>query len=250
MMIPANDQSSLSLLYHLNSEPWRNDQAYTAEPYVQEFPLPDPSGPPINLPKPKTTALSQLIAGRRSVRAFSGEPLSLDALSSVLHAAYGLVSADPQDTNLLPLRRSVPSAGGSYALDVYVFTQSVSGMEDGLYFYDGLRGRMLLRETRDGFEGLDQVFYTHGFVAKANALVCLAARFEHCQSKYGPRGYRYMLLEAGHAAQNICLTSVDLALGSLVMGGYVDSALLRELKLDPLKAGVLYSVAIGHPQDR
>ncbi len=247
MTIPANDPNSLSLLYHLNSEPWRNDQAYTAEPYVQEFPLPDPSGPPVKLPARKATALSRLIARRRSVRAFSGKSLSLGALSAVLHAAYGLVSADPQDANLLPLRRSVPSAGGAYALDVYVFVQSVRGMKDGLYVYDGLRGQMCPLAPRNGFEGLDRIFYTHAFVAEANALICLAARFDHCQTKYGPRGYRYMLLEAGHAAQNVCLTGVDLGLGTLVMGGYVDSALLRELRLDPLKAGVLYAIAVGHP---
>ncbi|MGI9518742.1 MAG: nitroreductase family protein, partial [Pirellulaceae bacterium] len=76
-------------------------------------------------------------------------------------------------------------------------------------------------------------------------VLCIAAVFLRSQKKYGPRGYRYVLLEAGHSAQNICLAATEQGLGSLCMGGYVDSILNRILGLTPDESGVVYSVAVG-----
>ena len=61
----------------------------------------------------------------------------------------------------------------------------------------------------------------------------MAAVFGRNQKKYGPRGYRYTLLEAGHSAQNVCLRAIELGLGTLCMGGFEDSRLNRVLGLEP-----------------
>ena len=45
------------------------------------------------------------------------------------------------------------------------------------------------------------------------------------QDKYGPRGYRYMLLEAGHAAQTLCLSATELGCATLCLGGFEPSAI-------------------------
>ena len=37
MMIPSDDPQQLSLLFHLNSEPWLNEDAYRAGSYHHEF---------------------------------------------------------------------------------------------------------------------------------------------------------------------------------------------------------------------
>jgi SagB-type dehydrogenase family enzyme len=76
-------------------------------------------------------------------------------------------------------------------------------------------------------------------------VLAFAARFGQTQKKYGPRGYRYMLLEAGHAAQNVCLRAVELGLSTLCIGGYIDSRVNDLLALRPLDAGVLYMVGAG-----
>ena len=72
--------------------------------------------------------------------------------------------------------------------------------------------------------------------------------FGRSQKKYGTRGYRYVLLEAGHSAQNVCLRAAELGLGSLCMGGFEDARLNRMLGLEPAREGVVYAVAVGHPE--
>jgi len=73
----------------------------------------------------------------------------------------------------------------------------------------------------------------------------MAAVFLRTQVKYGPRGYRYILLEAGHVAQNICLRGMELGLESLCMGGFLDSALNELVGLRAKEEGVVYTVAAG-----
>jgi SagB-type dehydrogenase family enzyme len=95
------------------------------------------------------------------------------------------------------------------------------------------------------FSTLEPMFYTYPFMKNANVVIALAAVFMRTQSKYGPRGYRYILLEAGHVAQNICLRAMELGLESLCMGGFVDSALNGLLNLKLTEEGVVYTVAAG-----
>jgi SagB-type dehydrogenase family enzyme len=63
--------------------------------------------------------------------------------------------------------------------------------------------------------------------------------------KYGERGYRFMLLEAGHIAQNLLLTANALGLGALPIGGFVDDELDRLLDVDGVEETSLYLVAVG-----
>jgi SagB-type dehydrogenase family enzyme len=79
----------------------------------------------------------------------------------------------------------------------------------------------------------------------ANLILFLSAVFARSQKKYGPRGYRYIMLEAGHAAQNICLSAVEQGLGSLCMGGFLDGGLNNFLGLDSITETVIYSEAVG-----
>ena len=143
------------------------------------------------------------------------------------------------------LRRSVPSAGGLFPLELFVFLQRVEGLSDGLYHYD-VRGHSLEPLRGDPIADLAPFLYPYPFVRDANLVFAVAAVFGRNQKKYGPRGYRYTLLEAGHVAQNICLRAVELGLGTLCMGGFEDSRLNRMLGLEPSKEGAVYAVAAGY----
>jgi SagB-type dehydrogenase family enzyme len=89
------------------------------------------------------------------------------------------------------------------------------------------------------------MFYTYPFMKDANLIFAIAAVFMRIQKKYGPRGYRYTLMEAGHVAQNISLRAIELGLATLCMGGFVDSDLNELLNLHPKKEGVVYAIAAG-----
>lgn len=245
-MIPSDDPTQLSLLFHLNSEPWLNDDAYQSTPYHQAFKQIDNVLSRNPLPPPTATSVAHAIRKRKSERHFSPRTMPLATLSAVLEAAYGAVEIASIDGGGSFLRRSVPSGGGLFPLEIYLYLQRVEGIEDGIYHYD-VMGHAL-EFIRGGHQAaeLAAAFYTYPFCEHANVVLCHAAVFERTQRKYGPRGYRYILLEAGHSAQNICLVAAELGLGSLCMGGFIDTLINRSLGLTPCKEGVVYAIAVGH----
>jgi SagB-type dehydrogenase family enzyme len=245
-MIPFEDATTLSLLYHLNSEPWRNDEAYRGDAYRQEFLEVESPVSRASLPPAPDSPLSRLIRLRRSCRAYLPRAMPLGPVSALAAAAYGIVETAVLEGDATFLRRSVPSAGGLFPLELFVFLQRVEGLSDGLYHYD-VRGHALELLPGGGqIADLAPFLYPHPFVRDANLVFAVAAVFGRNQKKYGPRGYRYTLLEAGHSAQNICLRAVELGLGTLCMGGFEDSRLNRVLGFDPAKGGVVYAVAVGY----
>jgi SagB-type dehydrogenase family enzyme len=238
--LPVGDPTGLSLLFHLNSEPWLDEEAYELAS-VHE-PLVDPGDRPVvALPPAGDSPLVRLQRARGSCRAFAVGEMPLAVLADLLAGTQGIVGRAEASF----LRRATPSAGGLFPLETQVLTQRVAGLTDGLHRYDAL-GHALVELRTGAREQFAGAVYAYPFVAEANAVVALVARFGRTQEKYGPRGYRYLLLEAGHCAQNLCLRAVELGLATLCIGGYADGALNRLLQLDPTRAGVVYLVAAGY----
>jgi SagB-type dehydrogenase family enzyme len=245
IMIPLDDPTSLSLLFHLNSEPWLNDEAYKSAASNQELKRPSTVLAEVALPPPTRTAFAELIAKRQSVRAFAPSALPLASVSALLAGAYGIVDAAPNGAQSPFLRRAVPSAGGLYPLEAYALCRNVEDLPDGIYHYDVLGHGLQQMTEGDPFPQLEPMFYTYSFIRDANLVIALGAVFMRTQKKYGPRGYRYTLLEAGHVGQNLCLMAAELGLSTLCMGGFIDSSLNPVLGLAPHREGVVYTVAVG-----
>jgi SagB-type dehydrogenase family enzyme len=85
------------------------------------------------------------------------------------------------------------------------------------------------------------------FLAEAAVLLFFTAVFPRTLEKYGARGYRYVLIEAGHVAQNVCLLAAELGLSAVCVGGFTDRRINRLLKLDERFEGAVYALAVGHP---
>src|SRR5262249_2218738 len=88
-MIPLNDAETLSRLFHLNSEPWSNAEAYReAQDYEVDYKQ-LPGSRRINLPEPEDSALLKLLRTRTSCREYRLARLPLGAFSTILKCAYG-----------------------------------------------------------------------------------------------------------------------------------------------------------------
>jgi SagB-type dehydrogenase family enzyme len=241
-MIPLEDPTSLSLLFHLNSEPWLNDDAYRTAAGPQERKQPASVLSETALPAPEGSAVTDAIRRRRSCRAFRPAVMPLVSLSSMLNNAYGVVGSTSFGDRTRFLSRAVPSAGGLFPLELYVVLRRVDGLEDGLYHYDVLGHGVRLMRRGDLFP----MFYTYPFIQDANLVIAVAAVFMRVQKKYGPRGYRYILIESGHVGQNLCLRAAEMGLATLCMGGFVDSELNALIGLSPTREGVIYTLAAGY----
>jgi SagB-type dehydrogenase family enzyme len=248
-MIPIRDATTLSLLYHLNSEPWTNGGAYECPEQTVNYKEIPEAEQRISLPRSEDSALMQLLKRRSSCRQYASRVMPLQTVSTLLAGMYGVSRITTlQDGTPVPLRPT-PSAGGVFPLEIYVLTQDVEDLPDGIHHYAVLT-HSLETMRRTSLQDEQQSFApVEPFIRNANLIVLIAAIFERTQSRYGPRGYRFILLEAGHAAQNLCLLATERGLGSLCMGGFLDAKLNRLLGFDGVHEAVLYGVAAGYPEE-
>ena len=67
-----------------------------------------------------------------------------------------------------------------------------------------------------------EMFLGQPYLSDAAAVVVLTAVVERSLWKYEDRGYRYLLLEAGHVAQNVNLCAHGTRARILNLGGFFD----------------------------
>ena len=248
-MIPFRDATTLSLLYHLNSEPWLNREAYENSAYAVNYKEIPEAEQRISLPPPEDSHLMRLLKQRSSCRYYKSQAMPLATLSTLLGGMYGVTRMTPIQGGVSALLRTAPSAGGLFPLEIYALTRDVGGLLDGIHHYAVRTHSLEMMSMGSFFDEQQSFLLVAPFVRQANVIVFTAAVFDRTQKKYGPRGYRYVLLEAGHAAQNLCLVATEQGLGSLCIGGFFDAKLNHFLGFDGVHEAVLYGVAIGYPED-
>jgi nitroreductase len=74
----------------------------------------------------------------------------------------------------------------------------------------------------------------------------LAGDAARVEAKYGDRGGRFLLLEAGHLMQNLCLLSASLGLSTVPLGGALEPEIARSLGLPPGDALLYVGVCGGN----
>ena len=63
--------------------------------------------------------------------------------------------------------------------------------------------------------------------------------------RYGERGYRYMLLDAGHVCQNLYLSGESINCGTCAIAAFSDDDMNNLLSLDGVNQFVIYMATIG-----
>jgi len=192
--------------------------------------------PGIDLPNTRLgrVRLREAISARRSRPPATAAPLSRIRLAALLEAAYR--SSDG--------RRPVPSGGALYPLELYVVALAVEGIEAGVYHYHPFRHRL---ERLAGVERaqLADALVDPQLAANATALLVVTAMFWRSRFKYGLRGYRFALLEAGHVIQNAVLVAAAMRLPALPLGGFYDCKLDELVGADGLEEASVYALLLG-----
>ena len=194
----------------------------------------------VTLPKPQTSGKVPLIDAvlrRRSCRHYSGTPIGLGDLSDLLFLTAGTQDGDR--------RRCHPSAGGLYPLEFYVASSRVNDLKAGLYHYAPRAHELVLCREGDQIEAVGDATFVAEALMGAAAVVLITAVFGRSKIKYGERAYRFALIEAGHAAQNLCLASTALGFGSCPVGGFIDDKLSDILNVDGVEEAPLYATIVG-----
>lgn len=183
----------------------------------------------VQLTEPKLTgpvSFEQALAKRRSVRQFTGQPLKFTQIGQLAWAGQGIT--EPQKG-----LRTAPSAGAVYPIELYFATP------EGLFVYRP--------EQHSLEETLNQdVRGRLGAVANAPCDIIVAGSERKLAAKFRKEARKYMLLEAGHIAQNIQLQAVCLGLGSVTIGDF-DIRGVRKVCRLPKNLEPLYIICVGYP---
>ena len=249
---------SLYELYHENSKLFPETAQHQAASFtVSPFELHVASrgfrqhldAPQVPLPEPAVgTAVAEVMQRRRSNRELS-HPISVPALAAVLGRALGVTAVvENEQAGVVQALRAWPSAGGLYPLDTYVVASDVAGAPPGVYHFNVLTSALeRLSGCRHPRDVLRDGFFWQDFAVTASAAVLLVAAFDRTIAKYGERGYRLVLLDAGHAAQNVLLAAEDLRLPAVAVAGFCDDSLAADLAVDGLSEAVVHAVLLGGP---
>ncbi len=185
-------------------------------------------------------SLEESIYKRRTTRQFSDLPLSLEQIGQLMWAGQGVTAKDSG-------RRSAPSGGRAYPIDLYLVANNVSGIKTGIYQYIPDCHQLLLHQEGEFRMSMYKAASQQPWVRSASAIVIFAASPTKAAVKYGKEtAMKSILLEAGHISQNIYLQATSLGLGVAAIGGFSPEAVERILNLNSDRK-VVYLNLLGSP---
>lgn len=248
---------SPSEIYHEASKGRRLDNRmyariamFNASPQIRAvvaLPLPSFRGDPsVTLPPARQTSFARTVSARRSAKsAFRDFTVNQSTLGHVLGLASGITSPTAEAEGVAwPLRAS-PSGGALYPIDTYVLVFTVHGIEPGLYLYRPSDHGLGLIRRGNFAEQLAKGCALDSMARQASFSLVLVAAMARSKVKYGERAYRFVLLEAGHIAQNALLAGVDAGLAAVPVGGFFDDDINDLIGVDGCNDATLYLVCFG-----
>ena len=191
---------------------------------------------------PLRMPLGAALARRRSVRAFADAPLPRRCLAALLRAGYGITGDLAAGDAVQPVR-AAPSGGALYPLELSVAARRVEGIAPGLYHFDPLDD--VLEKVHPGAVAVAATTPFAETAGGAAAVIFVSALFWRSRFKYGLRGYRFALMEAGHVAQNVLLAATALGLGAVPLGGFYDRRVDELLGVNGVDESALYLLCVG-----
>ncbi len=189
----------------------------------------------IKLPNPiekGNLSVEEALHRRRSVRDYKKGTLSLKEVSQLLWAGGG--------RNLY--RRTAPSAGATYPLELYLVSGEIEGLDMGLYHYLVSRHSLEKIKEEDLRKRLCRAALEQRMIERAPATLIIAADYQRTTGHYGQRGVRYVHMEVGHMGQNISLQAVALNLGTVMIGAFQDKEIKEILGIEEEP---LYLIPVG-----
>lgn len=179
-------------------------------------------------------SLEKTIKMRRTIRSFTSQQLTLEQFSQLLWASYGV-------TEERGFKRAAASGGACYPMDIYVIVgeQGVKGMGGGIYHYEPVGHSVSLILGGDLREALARASLGQMWMARPPLNLVICVEYDRITARYGDRGVRYALIEAGHIAQNIFLQAEALGLGAGIVGAFQDEAVIQVMGTPPSREPLL-----------
>jgi len=212
------------------------------------FEKPEPDGAKrIQLPDPKTVAATDLSVKDafetwEQVPFFAKCSITLDELSYLLWYTQGVKVVQGEHIAL----RHIPSSGLRYPIETYFVAQEVEGLDTGIYHYLPLTHEIVpMRVESDVLLELATASLNFQIVTRAAATFIYAGIPYRSVWALGNRGYRAMLIDAGHVGQAFLFAAASLGLKARAFDLFHDEAIGKMVQLDPENEWPLLLVSVG-----
>lgn len=140
--------------------------------------------------------------------------------------------------------RTAPSAGALYPLELLAVIGDVDSVPAGVYGYAPAKHALTRVGDGDRRGQLARAALSQAWIRDSAVILAIVAVPRRTTVRYGERGRRYIDLEAGHVAQNICLQATALDLAVTPVGAFRDDAVHDLLGLGR-QAQPVYLLPVG-----
>ncbi|MBU1863406.1 MAG: SagB/ThcOx family dehydrogenase [Candidatus Omnitrophica bacterium] len=186
-------------------------------------------------------SVEETIKKRRSVRSYTGGKITLNDVSQLLYYANGITHREPPFGGF----RAAPSAGATYPIELYVVSNMIDGLEDALYWYDVEKNTLEKKKKGNFVQAIAERSYGQQFIANAQVIILMTAVWQRTTGRYGERGRRYVILDAGHIGENIYLEATSLNLAPCAVGAFDDEQINDFLDIDGQRESCIYIMVVG-----
>ncbi|PKL30754.1 hypothetical protein CVV43_05440 [Candidatus Saccharibacteria bacterium HGW-Saccharibacteria-1] len=225
------DNTNLS---RLNMAQFAN-QISLYQPEYKEQMLEYPDKPNL-LPLPKSK-INKITKNRVSDRDFTDKVMTKKELGLIFSSFYAWNSLE---------HRSYPSAGATYSLEIFCISYNTEILNNKILYYDAENhGLSSTNNSAPSWkESTEPLNYNNEI--SPNLLVIYVIFPSRVTNKYGDRGGRFALLEAGAAMQQLSLQIAESnVLKGVVLGGLMDDFWKSKLGLKDTDAQIACGFLIG-----
>lgn len=242
-------------------EEWRKletDQKKGVPPPQPQKPFPE-DAKLISLISPEKLTVGRMplieaIRSRRSRRAYTEQPFTLEELSFLLWATQGISKITPHDVSedlykalsrSRAVLRTVPSGGARHPFETYLLVNRVTGVEPGLYRYLPLENKLCLLSadpelTRKAHEANYEQYVENSAVT----FIWTAVPYR-TEWRYGILSPKLIAQDSGHMCQNLYLACEAIGAGTCAVGAYDQEKMDKVLGVDGKEEFTVYVAPAG-----
>lgn len=242
-------------LFHFRSRPGRHDAHVGVRPGAappDSLPRPRPydAAARVELPVPNRAWIaavdppfSEVLERRRSRRSYAARPIELEQLSELL---FRTAADRPDGSNPGMVRRTYPSGGGCYPLEIYAVAHRCHGLARAVYRYEPSAHALdRIPAPERTLDALLACYRGKAVQDEIQVLLLVTLVPERVNRRYGAIGYGLALKEVGGLFQSWYLVATAMGLAPCAVGTGDVEAAARALGLDPLHECAVGEFAIG-----
>ncbi len=211
----------------------RRQNAYNSDDkqLILEYPT---ASVPLPLAK---TQINKIAQKRQSGRLFSDKELSVKELGQLLSSFYAWNGLE---------HRGYPSAGATYTTEIFFTAFNAESFTGKTIYYDPEKhGTVVVSDKAPSWAEASKSLNMN--VEGVPALLLIFVTFpKRVTAKYGERGGRFALLEAGAAMQQLSLQIAESKkLKGVAVGGMLDATWRQYLRLEESDAHIALGYLVG-----